>query len=401
MERKSQIHEATTHATTQPSKPVSTPSSSPKKKHHNEYLCSSNSPASTVSKFLHFVALGPIPIAEVGRQLQIPQDQLQKLAAEYTQVWQLGSLNKSDRYPRVERKKYHLKHGTNSGDEDEELDLMAFDSDNQDDDNKDYIIEGSHLLKDKAYKELKPWEWNAYSRFERRLVLANINRALTRLGYLDTHPLRRKITEQGKPDIALDEENRRSGLGGGLLITKKNVPFRKSHTDSPKIPAIKEPQLDKKPQSVANSPKVAKRKFSSSSGGSTGSNGSSSSSDDEKLSKKHKVEYTSPSLEEEKVVPENKVSRRVEYYTNLASKFKVKYKEYEQLYKRLKQQDERDADKKTLVKLFELHNLLSQWKKSLWDYEKEIQLKERIMALSKHKKTQRVAKQTKLKALDY
>lgn len=363
----------------------------------------SDSTSSIQLKFLNLLALGPQTLQQIAQSLNISTDSILSLIAENTQVYARTAFVQDDKYPLIERIKRRRQ--LSEDEDDLVIDTITVDSDEDDD---DLYVTGSHILKDKAYKDLKPWEWD-YTNFERKLIIANINRALTRLGYSETHPLRKKICE---PTSSTTSD---VTLGGGFLTSKKSTPFRKSHTDSPKLSGIKEIIERKVPASVANSPKMAlprkninkvaqkvqidkptplslprpsipvtkptpqgaKRKFSSS------SNNTSSSSDDEKHSKKQKSEYTSPSSEEEKVTP--KASKRVEYYASLASKFKVKYKEYEILYRKLKL--DKNADKKLLVKLFELHNNLSQWKKTLWDYEKEIKQKEKIMGLSKHKKS--------------
>lgn len=302
-----------------------------------------------------------------------------------------------------------------------------------------------YILKDRAYKELKPWLWRHYSDHERTLIIENIHHALTRLGYSETHPLRRKICENDSNNSNDDDDKKPSSLGGGFLISSKKN-FRKSQTELPKMSTLKiEERASKKTgtSTAVNSPAINttnngspqkrtsplpsnKRKLSTSS--------SSSSSDEEKNSKRLKHEpYTSPSSEEIEddssgnisgstvtsnissssnnstssvlrntprirsndsvpLPPSSTIStsKRMDYYTNLAMKFKFKYKEYETLYQKLKNATpakSTDANKKALVKLFELHSQLSQWKKTLWDFDNEIKLKSNIMNLSKHKKS--------------
>ena len=55
------------------------------------------------------------------------------------------------------------------------------------------------ILKDKSYKELTPWKWN-YTNYERNSILNNVNNALTRIGFSQSHPLRRKIVEPPNED---------------------------------------------------------------------------------------------------------------------------------------------------------------------------------------------------------
>ena len=52
----------------------------------------------------------------------------------------------------------------------------------------------------------------------------------------------------------------------------------------------------------------------------------------------------------------------IEYYINLAQKFKTKYQEYIELYK----------SKKDLKKLVELHNMLADWKTQLWEFDERV-----------------------------
>jgi RNA polymerase II elongation factor ELL len=261
-----------------------------------------------------------------------------------------------------------------------------------------------YILKDKSYKEFQPWNWTFYSLFERKLIQQNIHRALTRLGYSESHPLRRKICAENTSS----EDDKKSTLGGGFLISKTNG---KKNSDLPKITTAKVEKRQPssiatqstsispvRPQTANSKLTVNKRKFSSS---------SISSSDEEKQLKKLKQDYdTSPSSEEDNVplsrrnevkndIPEHNppetksASKRLGYYNNLAAKFKIKYTEYEMLYKQLKNPNlsqNKVESKKSLLKLFELHNSLSQWKKTLWDYDNEIKRKSKIMNLSKHKK---------------
>ena len=52
----------------------------------------------------------------------------------------------------------------------------------------------------------------------------------------------------------------------------------------------------------------------------------------------------------------------IEYYINLAQKFRSKYQEYIELYN----------SKKDLKKLVELHNMLADWKTQLWDFDERV-----------------------------
>ncbi|KAK6457512.1 uncharacterized protein RJT20DRAFT_125259 [Scheffersomyces xylosifermentans] len=397
------------------------------------YAVSANdTTASFTSKFLNLVALGPITETKLIKTLNLtPQHTptFTRLLADFTQIYNANdSFTSDDKFP------------------------LGF--------NDDEMVP-RHILKDRAYKELKPWSWNHFSTYERSLIIENIHHALTRLGYSDTHPLRRKICENNDPSDE-DEGKKNTSLGGGFLISSKkggNSAFRKSQTDSPKMPNLKlngddvsasasngsssskrsgtlttvsspainttnngSPQKRASPMPSNNTQtnstsSASKRKLSVSS--------SSSSSDDDKHSKRLKTEpYTSPSSEEieddtnnttlsvsnnpgsninsrgirikssESLPPPpssaSSAAKRLEYYNSLAVKFKFKYKEYETLYRKLKiapPAKSSESNKKALLKLFELHNTLSQWKKTLWDFDNEVKSKSNIMNLSKHKKS--------------
>ncbi|CAX44419.1 conserved hypothetical protein [Candida dubliniensis CD36] len=89
------------------------------------------------------------------------------------------------------------------------------------------------------------------------------------------------------------------------------------------------------------------------------------------------------------------LSSKMDYYTNLANKFRIKYKEYSQLYNHLLQNSSTSSNsnnssyKKNLMKLFELHQLLSQWKKLLWDFDKDLKLKQNLTQLHVQKRNEK------------
>ena len=360
--------------------------------------------ADITTKFIHLLALGPISLSKIASALNVPQNKLTTFISDYAQPYNpQNSFIKDDTFPVLERAtKRRLKRTLTQSEQDS--------NDSNDDFDEDDVFIPSpsnphYILKDKTYKELKPWEWSHYSEFERKLIIQNIHHALTRQGYSETHPLRKKICTEA-PRVVSDDE-KKSSLGGGFLISKKsnntqttsNLPFRKAYTDLPKLSnkiefEPKRPVAKKKLLPVSKN----KRKLSSS---------SPSSSEDEKTKKPKIDSYTSPSSEDMDdegrnhsttttntttsiTIPEIKsASKRLEYYNSLATKFKFKYKEYETLYNMLKNPNSQSkADsKKSLHKLFELHHSLAQWKKSLWDFDNEVKLKSKIMNLSKHKKT--------------
>lgn len=267
---------------------------------------------------------------------------------------------------------------------------------------------GLVLLKDKAYKDFHPWLWLAYTASQRSLVLLNINNALTRLGYSETHPLRRKIVSEPHESLL---DSTPASLGGGLLTRRTPTPKPKASspaapaaskspapktaprpsqakpralTESPKVlPEKKKPNLPKKPMVPSRELPLKKRKFLASSS-------SSSSDDDDDARKRQKKDgdddSTSPlSLNDDTYDEKPKLDKKLQYYNNLAVKFRSTYKEYQALYNSLEGKKTPDK-KKQLIKLFELHTKLSEWKRTLWDYFNEHNFKESIMHLSKHKK---------------
>ncbi|EGW34663.1 uncharacterized protein SPAPADRAFT_57714 [Spathaspora passalidarum NRRL Y-27907] len=304
-----------------------------------------------VKKFIYLLALGPICSSRIAEIMHY--ENLKSLLDEYAQVYDpRDSFIEDDVFPSQD---------------------LSDDKVKQD---------PQYILKDKTYKELRPWKWN-YSAYERDLIIGNINHALTRLGYSQTHPLRRKLCDQDgdkdeKPTTPLNAE-RSSGLGGGMLISKNA--FKRAATDSPLISHSTPPPPPPPPAPVIKTDSQ-KRKLSSS-----------STSSDEEPQKKLKLEFSSASSsssssssEEDRPNPVPPPAKKLDYYTNLAIKFKFKYKEYESLYLRLKQESKKDQEsKKELVKLFEMHQLLSQWKKLLWDYDRDQKQKVNVMNLNKHK----------------
>lgn len=288
------------------------------------------------------------------------------------------------------------------------------------------------LLKDKAYKDLRPWDW-PFTTFERELVLKNTNNALSRLGFPDSHPLRRKIVEKPSPERV--QPKRPATLGGGLLINKKQSvsPFPHSaDTGSPRKRQLpdspRSPFEPRKKTTEAHSGKSPARNVASLSL-------SALSSEDEKLQKQHPKglrcysngsansntsmasmasmasvpsNYTLPLSTEEAHLadaidldkssflpprPSSVVSsseKKQQYYIQLAQKFKQKYQEYLELHQSLARETKRNSaqKRKSLTKLFELHQTLFEWKRKLWDFDSESNMAEEVMNLSKHRKSQ-------------
>lgn len=351
------------------------------------------------AKFLALLALGPTTRKEVESRInganRVTTAEMDRLFLTHTQNYHLSMPNSSftetDTYPSVA--------------------LGLTDTNQQ----QDYLI-----LKDKAYKDLRPWLC-PFTPYERTLVIENAHHALSRLGYLDTHPLRRRITE--KP-LEKTEDKKPATLGGGLLSARSGSPSPK-RSASPRVEEKrKRPRNDESP--LKHNSETGKKFVASLL--------LSSSSEDERQSKKPKKEgqrsnssgsnqsvfsnansYTLPSLINEEHNDENDHSeddmkllnlpraspalpskpatttndKRQQYYKQLALNFYKKYLEYKGLHDNLlKDQSGTTQEKKRRVmKLFEMHNLLAGWKRKLWDYYNESNMAQGIMHLSRHKKT--------------
>lgn len=263
----------------------------------------------------------------------------------------------------------------------------------------DGVQDKAFILKDMSYKELQPWKWQPYTLEERSMIIKNIHNALTRLGYLESHPLRKRICET--PDN--DSNNgfvRKPNLGGGLLMSRnKKSPYKRTLTDSPKTST--EPA--KAPKVLGSPLKATKKRTSSSSNAEEekglrkkrlNSDSSVSSVNESEVSKDPPTDnsnyekYERPSTVDNSEDICSHRTKTFQYYYDLANKFKQKYKEYEALYNCLKVASggESESDKKQLLRLFELHNTLAEWKKKLWDYDTREKSKSAIMNLTKHKK---------------
>lgn len=404
--------EANSVSPTKPARPALAqllPSSKQKQaRRANPFLVSpGDSNAAIALKFVQFIALGPASDNDIATNLgsAVLASKIAQLKQDYCQKYDRNNLfYHNDRFPTLERRLRKNKLGTpaSAGDSDGDLDDIDH-IDSMDDESPLPDLVGDHyLLKDKSYKELQPWDWLRYTPFERKLVVHNIHRALTRLGFSEAHPLRRKICDPqaslavGSPSLAMasDDENRRSQLGGGILHMKKTT--KKAATVSPKVLGKAALSSTKPPTASALRPltsqTLAKRKFSLS---------LLSLSDDDKQTKKLKMELDTLPLSEEDDTPllrraataspaaGDAKAKRMDYYNQLALKFRDKYKEYALLYNRLKNPASMSKAelKRQLLKLFELHTQLSGWKKKLWEYDRDIKNKLEIMGLSKHKKT--------------
>ncbi|EGV60174.1 hypothetical protein PSN45_002079 [Yamadazyma tenuis] len=326
------------------------------------YLVSpGDSKSDVVSKFLFLLAMGPTSREQLTSVLQYKPKELDELLLEYCQVYDGNdAFLADDIYPNRR---------AITGLPDTKL----------------------YILKDKAYKNLRPWDWKYYSTEERLLIIANSHNALKRLGYSETHPLRKKILE--KPTVSEDVAGSKkppSSLGGGILVSsKKTSPFKKSQTDSPRLgpsnglgstPTLMIPASNSTNSSPLRHVKESKKRQLS-------QNSSSSSDEEAKRIKKDKDDVTSPSSvnDDDDELDELDKSKS-NHYTMLATKFRTKYKDYETLYNSLHEGSISDP-KKALSKLFELHQALKDWKKQLWNYDNELKSKTTIMNLSKHKKT--------------
>lgn len=381
----------------------------------------SDSSADVASKFLHLLALGPISRADIVARLNlhrmVPDSELNSLISTHTQLFSAANtFTEADVYPSIALQNLPQKH------------------------NQALLI-----LKDKAYKELRPWLWTAYTPFERGLIIDNVQNALTRLGFLDTHPLRRKIVEKSVHNIPL---KRATALGGGILLSsgKKgstpsspqptSLPARRAGTESPGVESerkrpesrlgvspLKETQVKRKYETILtvclsssdedkHSKKAKKEGHRSNSSTSTNSVSSVNSMHSHQSSGSYTLPYsvTEDGHEEEAfggsikypavakqslqlpARPSSAIStqeKKLQFYEQLAKKFRLRYREYEILHKQMgrgSSQSKSSDSKKSLMRLFELHNSLAEWKRKLWDYHNENNMAETVMNLSKHRK---------------
>lgn len=385
----------------------------------------SDSSLDVASKFIHLLALGPISRKDITTILSpggiVPDPELDSLTSIHAQLYSAANtFTEADTYPSIA-----LQSSTTVSD----LPL--------------------YILKDKAYKDLRPWLWTAYTPFERGLIIENAQNALTRLGYLETHPLRRKIVDK---KVQAATTKKMTGLGGGLILShgKKGstpsspqpstLPFRKGHSESPSVEfdrrrpdsrsgtsPLKEAQTKRKYESShticlssSDEDRLAKKAKNDGhrSNSNTSTNSSTSTNSNSSLASAHShhssTSYSLPfSVNEDgqdegnfsmkysgvlKPVaslpprPSSAIStqeKKQQFYQLLAKKFRLRYREYEKLHKQMQHgvsQAKGTDYKKSLMKLFELHNSLAEWKRKLWDYHNENNMAESVMNLSKHRK---------------
>lgn len=382
-----------------------------------------DSSADIAVKFLHLLALGPISRDDIVSKLNsirmVSDPELNSLISTHTQLYSApNTFTESDIYPSIALLSVPTKEGNT---------LL--------------------ILKDKAYKDLRPWAWTAYTPYERGLVIENAQNALTRLGFSETHPLRRKIIDKSAQTTSMTLK-RVTGLGGGIILSglKKgsapsspqpsSMPHRKAATESPSVDndrkryearsgksPLKEPTNKRRYEAVQTlclsssdddklSKKAKKDGHRSNSSASTNSNSSVGSLHSHHSSTSYTLGF---SLNEEgpeeegfvgtiKYPPVAKTSiqvpsrpssalstqeKKLQFYLHLAKKFRLRYREYELLHKQMGRsfaQNRGTDHKKNLMKLFELHNSLAEWKRKLWDYHNENNMAEGVMNLSKHRK---------------
>lgn len=424
-----------------------------------------DSDADRVTKLVSLVALGPMTRPTIEEKLQLQRflrtAEIDQLLSTHTQPYlRKDTFTDDDVYP-----------------------LLALGHAASTDANAAALPNPYVILKDKAYKELRPWQWDAYTDYERQLILKNCNHALSRLGFLDTHPLRLRIVERSSPARSV---KKLATLGGGLLVSSSKkqhhplTPLNDLATPGPGSPVI---LASAKGRASTESPKLtseARRRLAEKGRKPIGSplrheelhpHGFSGlalslSSDDEKHPRKHPASttskrhsnastqsnssvnsnssnsYTLPSSvnddghldqSDHDVKPQkmpkpspapsqtsasahaaapapaqvattlpNRPSssftnheKKQQYYSQLAEKFRLRYKEYERLHKQLSKDSRKNSHnekKKSLMKLFELHNTLSEWKRRLWDYHNENNMAEGVMNLSKHRKLNSLSK---------
>lgn len=333
----------------------------------------SDLPSTVLAKFLSLLALGPITksaledITHIAHHL-LPAD-LATLYTNHTQIYTPnGTFTQADRFPSVV------------------LGVSPADP-----------ASTQIILKDKAYKELRPWGIPWFTEFERNLVIENINNALSRLGYLDTHPLRKRITSKA----ALDEHQKKPAppLGGGMLTGRRlNSPQVSLAVGSPlnsgvkrastQLPRAEPESKRKRPRNDELPLKKSEKALSLSSDDEHKKrhyyglpNDDDNSDDDMKLLSLKRSPKLPPSA--------SHADKKHQFYQQLAQKFYSRYLEYKELHDELRdtKKGSPQEKKKKLMRLFEMHNTLAQWKRKLWDYQKELSMTQGIMNLLRHKKS--------------
>lgn len=155
----------------------------------------SDSKSDIITKFLYFMALGPSTRDQLIKLLKFKPPLVDNFLYNFCQVY-----NPND----------------------------TFLIDDIFPNNKSVSDSNHYILKDKSYKDLRPWSWKYYSENERNLIINNINLALTRLGYLETHPLRKRIVENSTSESeSLNSTSTKQFHGGLVSSSKKTSPFKK------------------------------------------------------------------------------------------------------------------------------------------------------------------------------
>ncbi|CAI5757792.1 unnamed protein product [Candida verbasci] len=370
--------------------------------------------------FLHLIALGPINKEHIKQLTNLNEDVLEKYLTTYCQVH-----NKNDPFTANDNYKYYESNGHILKDKSyRDLQPMKFPYEHKEENL--VVVLCNNALNRLGYSQNHPLRKKIIDKEEDH---HEINQSKLGGGFLSTH---KKITSQPQspaitqaqnykrkeafnsqpqsPAITLGHEKKESinsqPPSPTINLHKKKesitsqpqspAPFqthkkKESITSQPQSPAPF--QTHKKKESTTSSPQSpipeksttttttsTKRKLSNSS-----SNSSSALSSDEE-SKNKTNNYTSPPSSSEEVYEIN--LKHMSYYQDIAMKFKSKYKEYNELYQSLQKHHEEDKDK--LVKLFEMHNVLANWKKILWDFDKESKMKnkkniDRISPVKKRK----------------
>lgn len=186
---------------------------------------------------------------------------------------------------------------------------------------REYSDEYDLVLKDKVYKDLRPN--GLFDKEELDIIYNNIYNSLTRLGYSETHPIRKKISDKA----ILFKTN--------LGINENSVKVANKSEKTPGTPKYNSESgiASKLSNNKSNIIKVENKRI-----------------------KKRSYDSTSPS------------SIDSDYDVDveaLASKFKFKYQEYAKLYSDLKDRKATNKDKQDLTRLYEMHNYLKQIKVEL------------------------------------
>lgn len=233
--------------------------------------------------------------------------------------------------------------------------------------------DGSVVLADNRYKELRVWDWKHYSADERRRVVADSSAAFDRLNLPPDHPARKnlvdpKLRKQQQQSSATTpkaspQPSPKPATPTTATNTSTNGPVRrpgailKTGTTTTKKAASKPttPVPDSVKQSPARNAKSAASSPSSNGGSGTGATKRKTTSPSDAGS----AASTTPAAKKHKSTVD-------EDLFELARKFRQAYGEYAKLYNRMSSSAERKKSKADVQKLLSMHRELQSWKNKLW-----------------------------------